>query len=244
MDLLRAFLLPLVAWAVLAGAAIANPVFPKGDGPFGLAILMPGCSGLGPPAVRAGLEAHARALRAEGYATLVVDGTGGRSICDDPAALERRERAAARTVLRLAARHAADGRIDRDRMVFLGQSFGGSVALRLAASDRFAAIIAYYPWCDPGRSGALVAPVLILAGGADRWTPPARCRGFALGPRGVAPRLLVYAGALHSFDLVGLRRQQVAAVGGPQWVGGDNAAAAASRRDFIAFLARTAPPRR
>lgn len=255
---IAAGIVALVAAATGAGAAErlagagwrATLSVPERAAPVPAVVLMPGCTGLGPPAVRAGLSAHGAALLRRGHAVAVLDVLGPRgraSICADAAALARLERAAVRHAGELAARLGADPRIDGRRLAFLGQSFGGSVALALASpaarggAAPFAAVVAYYPWCRArygpadGRSDFDV-PVLILAGAADSWTPVARCRRLSPRAGSRAAGVVAYPGAVHSFDLATLDRGMVAGVDGAHPVGGDGAAARASRQRYLAFL--------
>jgi len=216
---------------------------PKGQGPFPAVILLPGCSGNAPAPVAAGLRDHARRLIARGYAAGTLDVLGGRSICADLGALGAMERRAVRAAKAAAKRLDGDRRIDGMRIGFLGQSFGGSVALRLASAGApFRAVAAYYPWCADGYGGAghsdFRAPVLIMTGGADIWTPVARCKALKPAAGSAKAQIVTYSGAVHSFDLKTLKRQKIAGVGGSYPVGGDRKAAASSQDRFIAFFDR------
>lgn len=208
---------------------------PAGKGPFPVVIVMPGCSGNSPPAVAAGLRDHARRLTSGGFAAGVINVLGKRSICADAAALWSMEISAARTVIAAANHLVQDKRIDGDRVGFIGQSFGGSVALRIASrKSPFKAIVAYYPWCRNGM-GRLRSPTLIMTGRDDTWTPAARCA--ALGAQ-----IVTYPGAVHSFDLKTLRRQSVGGVGGQYPVAGNAAAATSSQRRYLTFFGQTLRP--
>lgn len=204
---------------------------PAGKGPFPAVIIMPGCSGNSPPAVAAGLRDHARRLTANGFAAGIIDVLGRRSVCADAPALLAREFSAARSAADAAGRLAQDRRIDGDRIGFIGQSFGGSVALRIASRQSpFRAIVAYYPWCRAGL-GKLQAPMLIMTGSDDDWTPASRCRSLGA-------QVVTYPDAVHSFDLKTLKRQTVKGVGGDHPVAGNPSAAAASQRRYLIFFAR------
>ncbi len=201
---------------------------PKGKGPFPAVIVLPGCSGNAPAAVAAGLRDHARHLTSNGFAAGILDVLGGRSICVDLAALGVRERSAARSAIAAAKKLAAHPRIDPKRLGFIGQSFGGSVALRLASSPSpFRAVAAYYPWC---RGGGTRIPTLIMTGDADTWTPVSRCRSSGA-------QIVTYPGAVHSFDLKTLKPQAVKGVGGDFPVAGNAAAAASSQARYLSFFA-------
>jgi dienelactone hydrolase len=218
--------------------------FPSGKGPFPAVIIMPGCGGNSPPAVAAGLRAHAGRLVRSGIAAGIIDVLGGGSICANLSALVSQEAAAARKATAAARALANNPRIAGSRIGFMGQSFGGSVALRLASASQrsgaraFAAIVAYYPWCADGYGGRgrtdFDVPVLILGGGADDWTPVARCK--ALGGGGIKPSIAVFPGAHHSFDLPGLPKQKIAGVGGSYTVAGNAGAAPASAGRYLGFF--------
>lgn len=216
---------------------------PRGSGPHPAVILLPGCSGNTPPAVRAGLRAHSRALVGAGHVVGTLDGLGPRSICTDRGALLRDERRAAVAARVAAAALAKDRRVDARRIGFLGQSFGGSVALRLASAGApFRAVAAYYPWCAQGYGGEGLSnfriPVLIMSGDADTWTPVSRCRALTTASGSVRPRIESYAHAVHSFDLTTLPRTLVPGVMGRYPVGGNRSAAAASRSSYLRFFDR------
>lgn len=232
-GLLMAITQPTHAGERLSGRGwTLDMTVPGGDGPFPAVILLPGCSGNTPPAVAAGLRDHARRLNASGFAAGILDVLGRGSICARSSELLRREVAAARMAKVAARRMAKDARIDGARIGFIGQSFGGSVALRIASTQSpFRAVAAYYPWCRD-RLGALRVPVLIMTGTADTWTPVSRCTGLGA-------EVATYHGALHSFDLKTLRPRAVKGVGGTYPVAGDAASAAASQNRFIAFFRRS-----
>lgn len=207
-------------------------LLPAGEGPFAAVIVMPGCSGNSPPAVAAGLRDHARRLTGNGLAAGIINVLGGRSICADGTALWTMELSAAQAAAAAAGKLAEDRRIDGGRIGFIGQSFGGSVALRIASrKSPFRSIVAYYPWCRTGL-GKLQVPVLIMTGGGDDWTPASRCRSLGA-------QVVTYPGAVHSFDLKTLTRQTVRGIGGNHPVGGDPDAAAASQQRYLAFFAQT-----
>lgn len=113
--------------------------------------------------------------------------------------------------LELLARHP---RIDKNRVVVMGFSRGGEVALsamldrfRRGSLDdpslRFAGHIALYPYCALHYRGKQVttAPLLMLLGGADDTTSPMACQHQAdwLGSR-TSVKVVVWPGANHDFD--------------------------------------------
>lgn len=121
--------------------------------------------------------------------------------------------------------------VDARRIAVMGGSHGGSSTLAVIAegpeemkrsNPRFAAAIALYPACGRSFGGWRVkrsegpgqpissyegvfkplAPLLILIGELDDWTPPEPCRRLAEAARsaGYPVDIKVYPGAHHSFD--------------------------------------------
>jgi len=113
--------------------------------------------------------------------------------------------------LRLLATHP---RIEPDRIGVIGFSKGGQVALYTALEPfrrgivdddrRFAAHVALYPNCSDWYTAARVtgAPLLLLLGGRDDYTPAEACRGYAEWFRGAGAETTVvtYPDAYHDFD--------------------------------------------
>jgi dienelactone hydrolase len=104
------------------------------------------------------------------------------------------------------------------KVAVMGWSHGGASAL-ISASARFIershpagggyqVAIALYPVCSAFQQGDLAAPLLMLMGSADDWTPPAQCveRGTALKAAGAAIEWTIYPGAMHGFDQLGPAR--------------------------------------
>ncbi len=173
---------------------------PPGVSKVPAVILMHGCSGLG-PAVRAALGEHARHLVRNGFAALVLDSFGPRRIAGGWVCKGFGRLAQARSYRLKDARDAAKwlkARPDIDgRNIFvMGQSNGGSVALRAAAAGGFRAVAAYYPWC--GAASGNRAPLIVFGGGLDDWVPPDACKKRQQSAR---YRYVHYANAAHSFDV-------------------------------------------
>lgn len=107
-------------------------------------------------------------------------------------------------------------RIDPARIGITGWSLGGSVALygawqplaeRLApGGERFAAHLPLYPAAHvrPEEARWTRAPIRVLIGGADDYTPAWFATDLAgeLRPAGVDIEVTVYPGAQHSFDSI------------------------------------------
>jgi dienelactone hydrolase len=190
--------------------------FPDGPAPFPAVVLMHGCSGF----VSRSVDGWRRAVRSWGYATFVVDSFSGRGfseVCSDALALTPNLRIAdAYGALAILATHP---RIDARRIALMGFSHGGAVTLGAATEwarqtyvaaggATFRAFLPFYPYCNAvvPEVLALSAPLRIHIGEMDDWTPAASCRTLVeeLRDRGADAEIAVYAGALHSFDNLGV----------------------------------------
>ena len=150
-----------------------------------------------------------------GIASFVIDNFTGRGIqnteIDQIALSPVADIAGALTALRLLATHPG---IDPKRIGVIGFSRGGIVALdtalepfRRAVIDgdlRFAAHVPFYPSCDVNYVSARLdgAPILMLLGGKDNYTPAAPCLVYAdeLRDKGARVSVRVYPDAYHAFD--------------------------------------------
>ena len=168
-------------------------------------VLMSGCGG-----IRPFNWDWARWFTDNGYEAIVVDSFGPRhvdSVCTggNPTPLKRAYDAyAALTYLR------TRPEIDGARIGMIGWSHGGGAVL--AADDEmfskqqgvkpFKAAVALYPVCDSMPALGVAAPLLILLGGADDWTPRFRCEDGVdrLSRAGDQVSDYVYPSATHSFD--------------------------------------------
>lgn len=190
---------------------------PEGQGPFPGIVMLHGCSGMW---TRSGKPLPSYAFWAEhfrnlGYAALLLDSfgpRGQREICthNERRITPQQERASdARAALEWFAGQAG---VRRDSIHLAGWSNGGTSvlhALRAAGGKAegkpgFRSAIAFYPGCAQLLKGAFMpsAPLLILAGGADDWTPAAKCAALQQRAReaGAPVELEVYEGAHHAFD--------------------------------------------
>jgi dienelactone hydrolase len=156
-------------------------------------------------------------LNAMGIATLVVDSFGPRGIASTGSDQSRLSLAAsvadALSALRVLAAHQ---RIDRHRIGIMGFSKGGQVALyaalepfrRAVIADelRFATHVAFYASCSVPYKAARIgpAPILMLLGADDDYTPSGHCLRYAewLREKGGDVRVLTYDGAGHGFDVL------------------------------------------
>lgn len=208
-------------------------------------VLMHGCGGW-QPAVRHGLQTHARYLRQRGFVVLNVDSFGprqstGGKVCASLQALYQ-----ARTYRTYDAFDALQylrdqDFVDPDNIFLVGQSNGGSVAIRAAKATTpqkynedgtpFRGIVAYYPWCGEFGSSrvSLASPLLVLAGGKDDWVPARECQGIRAN--GAELQVKIYPEAAHSFDLDILTQRYQGKL-----VGGHPEAATDSRERMLTFF--------
>jgi dienelactone hydrolase len=194
---------------------------PAGAGPFPIVVLLHGCMGLQLETAHRGNwnrhQQYARWYAARGFAALILDSFTSRgvtSVCRGEPWPTMRALDVYRAVEHLARR----GIVDPGRAVVQGLSHGGSAALAAmdeqvaelgATAVRLRGGVAYYPGCAESMARAYYAPVLILIGDEDDWTPSAPCEQLLAleqkrGPGRV--RLVVYPGATHSFDFIAPRR--------------------------------------
>jgi len=144
----------------------------------------------------------------------------------------------------------------------MGASHGGSTTLatlgllaRPPGAPRFSAGIALYPGCNarygewrPGTPGVYkpLAPLLILTGALDDWTPAAPCAELAQRSQaaGLPVTIKIYPGAHHAFDsnrpvrYVEARVNGNAPTGRGATTGGNAEAWADSITEVKAFFAR------
>lgn len=160
-------------------------------------------------------ERWASALRSIGVATFVVDSFTPRGITSTAADQTQLSNAAnladALAALRLLTTHP---RIDPARIGIIGFSRGAQVALFGALEPyrrsviegdiRFAAHVALYPFCNDRHvaDGVTGAPLLILLGGRDNYTPPQPCRDYGewFKGKGTPVTVTTYANSYHAFD--------------------------------------------
>jgi dienelactone hydrolase len=182
-------------------------VRPDGPAKAPAVVAMHGCGG--PFAARDGQWAVT--LAKAGHIVILPDSFGSRGLASQcgtfirtvtPDGLRRQDAMAAATWLSARPGTPAGG------MVLMGWSNGGSTVLETARSAKdlpaglFRRFVAFYPGCTPMAKDANwkpSAPVLILIGESDDWTPAAPCH--TLAARFPTQMTLVgYPGAYHDFD--------------------------------------------
>jgi dienelactone hydrolase len=221
-------------------------------------VLLHGCGGAyaRDGVLTARMRDYAKLLNQQGMHALVLDSLtarGEKELCTQRTGQRRitqtqRRRDALGALAWLAARDD----VDAARLGLIGWSNGGSTVLAAtnashtevaAAAVRPSHAVAFYPGCvDEERRGYRpVAPLLLLLGAADDWTPIAPCQAMAARAAAPKPEVHVYDGAYHGFDGQGpvrLRRDVPggARPGGGVHVGGDATARDASRAALQTFL--------
>lgn len=201
------------------GAPVQQPGFwfDAGPGPRAAVLLLHGCSGPygRSSALSERLVEYAERLQALGLSVLVTDSLsprGERSLCTQQIG-QRRVTQRHRRLDALGALQwlATQPGVDATRLGLIGWSHGGTAVLgttNLAHAEVAAApvkpafTVAFYPGCnDERRLGYRpAAPLLLLLGAADDWTPAAPCLALADEAAEPRPQREVYADAHHGFD--------------------------------------------
>lgn len=113
--------------------------------------------------------------------------------------------------------------VDGGRIAMLGWSHGAGVTLdaishppaTASSPAGFGAAVAFYPGCSSRNNKAEhfhpYAPLLLLIGESDDWTPAAPCKALAatVAARGEPMRIVTYPDTYHDFDHPGLTAKHV-----------------------------------
>lgn len=193
---------------------------PEGQGPFPAVVLLHGCAGW----YGGNIADWSEWFRRRGYATLAIDSLTTRGV--DHVCTEK-ARGLVTHLMRLGDAYAGllylDRRpeVDSRRVVLMGFSHGARTATMALNRDlwelyfepgrpRFVAAIAMYPYCTYGKMD-FYAPLKIISGSEDTWTPPGPCQGWLDDNAGRAEPIEVDVldGASHSFDSFSWRGQRV-----------------------------------
>ena len=211
---------------------------PTTDPPYPAVVMLHGCSGLGSAGgISSTYRAWVRHLNGLGIAALLVDSLGSRALGSSCGPVAHRKKmyferpGDAYSGLKYL-QSLPD--IRADRVGLMGWSQGGGIALLTIVSQSvgrpvpapavdFAGAVAFYPSACSHRlqsepyttvargTWTAVAPVLVLHGGKDNWTPAAPCQRFieSVRSRGEPVAIHVYRDAAHSFDAphLALRRR-------------------------------------
>ena len=266
---------PGISQTAAAEPALQIPfkiISPEGSGPFPAVVIMHDCSGLGP--MSSGSPARwAKELVGRGYVVIIPDSFSSRGfadgVCTNPSparadvAPSRRVRDAYAALAHSRTLPNVDGR----RVGVMGGSHGGATTLATMAAPAgssatfaenrtgFAAAVALYPSCgirmgDWRADGSGIykplAPLLILSGELDDWTPAEPCRKLTdISQRAGYPvSIKIYPGAHHSFDsarpvrFVATRVNSNSPGGRGATTGGDAVAWADSISEVVAFFGK------
>jgi dienelactone hydrolase len=186
---------------------------PAGKGPFPAAVLLHGSGGF-----HAQMLTWADRLSRWGYVAFAVDSFSPRGRQGQGNVAKEQAGDAFEALHYLAELPY----VRANAVALIGFSYGGSStladleqgsAIARLYLDRFRAGVAFYPECS-GGSGLMAAPLLILIGELDDWTPASDCTDMAAG-KSVIPvarqpgdrsnvKLVVYPGAHHGFDIADL----------------------------------------
>jgi dienelactone hydrolase len=236
---------------------------PRGNGPFPALVMFHGCSGA---LARNGRVSQrfrdlAQLLSGMGYLVLLADSfnpRGTQEICTTrPKAREIQE--SQRWLDGFGALNYLATRPDVQpgRIGAIGASHGGTAALQVMDAGLppkqgqagFAAAVALYPGCSSTLKKQpdfqAYAPLLVLAGELDDWTPAEPCRQLVERSRrrGEPVEIEVYEGAHHSFDSTApvTVRNDVIRNGHPVHAGGHPPAREKAYAHIQQFFARHLP---
>ncbi len=227
--------------------------------PAAAIVALHGCNGL--PADRAVFayprHRYIRLLNDAGAGVLYVDSFGSRGQ-GDLCAQKPSERSISEVNRRLdvlAALQwlAAQPQLDAQRLGVVGWSHGGQTVLAVAdasaevvrqAPVKPAALVAFYPGCKTFEKAfryEAVAPLLVMSGELDDWTPAAPCKRLTDRLQGgkQVVRYVQYEGSYHAFDSARpvVERGDVGGTrSGKAMVGGNPAAREASAAELLRFF--------
>ena len=244
---------------------VASPVKAPATG-APVVIALHGCSGLytqvGADAKALGsrYRGYAQWLGARGYAVVFPDSFGPRGkphgICTERAATRDINGAVRRAdVLATMRWVAAQPGVDAHRIVLLGWSNGAQAVLEAVDASRawpadtpaVNRAVAFYPGCASAQKRPdyrLNAPLLLLAGGNDDWTPADHCQALQTAVLARQPQarfeLDMFGGAYHGFDGTAAVKERNGIPKGRRYgtvtVGGDPAAREAAFAKLAAWL--------
>lgn len=199
---------------------------PAGTGTHAAIVMMHGCGGAyaADGSLNARHQMWGDYLASQGYVTLMLDSFSSRGIkqlCTQKFAdrtLKEADRVgdayAALAFLRM------QPGVDAHRIGLLGWSHGGGSVLAAITKPPqhgagFAAAVSFYPGCTRRSTQTEkfhpYAPLLVLIGEADDWTPAEPCKILtaAVAKRGEPMQIVTYPDTYHDFDNPALTRKRV-----------------------------------
>jgi dienelactone hydrolase len=189
----------------------AAAVAPSGDGPFPVALLVPGCSGFDDDRFAERYRLHSDRLHAAGFSVARVDYLKARAV---------REACADRDVGAWEPQIAADiGQViqhlpnavhaDRSRIFLIGWSMGGGgvltalSTLRESNSSPVRAAVALYPSCRAVSQWSPNVRTLLVLAGLDNIQPPVACERLLRSVGNPAAMVVRrFERAHHGFDII------------------------------------------
>lgn len=241
---------------------------PDGAGPFPALVLFPGCGGFRNDKnwQNLALLEWAKVAVARGYVAFPVDTMGPRGVvstCLGIGGSGLHNGRSVRDALQAAEHLRKFDYVDKNRVAFVGHSWGGTKGLlvssrfwasSLAPSERFNAVVSFYPDCyqakpQAGRPYDVVRtdidrPLLVLMSDNDTETPPETCvPGLkAAKDRGAPVEWHIYKGPTHCWDCKNLDNHRFTNIHGNQVVYRYDAGVTMdSERRLFEFLDRVMP---
>jgi dienelactone hydrolase len=206
---------PLVAY-------LFEPAMP---GPHPAVVMLHGCGGAyaRDDALSARHRMWGEFLAANGYVALLLDSFSSRGLKElctqkfDERSLKEGDRIGDAYEALAFLRRRSD--VDGKRIAVLGWSHGGGTALgaitrRHDQDTGFARAVAFYPACTSRAKRPAgfnpYAPLMILMGESDDWTPVAACQALtgAVRARGGPMEIVTYPDTYHDFDNPGIGRKR------------------------------------
>ncbi len=155
---------------------------------------------------------RARMLAELGYAALAVDMYGGDKVAAHPEDAQKFSSQLMQNFDVAKARFMADmdylkqqPQVDTTRIAAIGYCFGGGIVLNMARQGAALRGVASFHGnlaaVKPAEPGAIKAKLLILNGGADKFTTPEQVEAFRkeMSAAGADFRFISYPGVMHSF---------------------------------------------
>lgn len=171
-------------------------------------VYLHGCAGAIGPVRQRNIRTWANWYNARGVAFLALNSHGPRGVSDGCGYPQRYDTRTQRSLDAYAGLTflVENGYAHEDRVLLHGLSQGGNAVLWALRNEppgkyRIAGGIAFYPYC-PVALYRPTAPLIILIGKRDTWTPAKRCETLVRRNPGIDPdiTLVAYPHAVHAFD--------------------------------------------
>jgi dienelactone hydrolase len=171
-------------------------------------VYLHGCSGAIGPVRQRNIKTWANWYNDRGIALLALNSHGPRGISDGCGFPQKYDTRTQRSLDAYAGLKflVENGYANEDRVFLHGLSQGGNAVLWALRNEppgkyRIAGGIAFYPYC-PVALYHPTAPLIILIGKRDTWTPATRCKTLIRRNPGINPgiALVSYPYAVHAFD--------------------------------------------